>query len=166
MSRVSEARFVVVMSVTVMLALAAGAASAQDEELLPPSLDEDIAPEERTGEEVDAEAEPKQEKVPEPTSASQVTTEEKSGASPKESDSPPTPALATEGVPVSGNPTSGYAAPDGTRVPARGAVSSGGLARLPATGGAPRSLASPEEHTEVFASRTGQSSGISSERTA
>jgi hypothetical protein len=93
MSRVSEARFVVVMSVTVMLALAAGAASAQDEELLPPSLDEDIAPEERTGEEVDAEAEPKQEKVPEPTSASEAPTEEKSGASPKESDSPLTPPL-------------------------------------------------------------------------
>ena len=165
MARVREARFVVVMAVTVMLVLATGAASAQDEELLPPSLDKDIAPEERTGEEVGTEAEPKQEKVSEPTAASEAPTEEKSEASPKESDSPPTPPLASEGVPVSGNPTSGYAAPDGTRVPA-GAVSSGGLARLPATGGAPRSLAGPEEHTEIFASRTGQSSGISSERTA
>jgi len=91
MARVREARFVVVMAVTVMLVLATGAASAQDEELLPPSLDEDIAPEERTGEEVGTEAEPKQEKVSEPTAASEAPTEEKSGASPKESDSPPTP---------------------------------------------------------------------------
>jgi hypothetical protein len=62
-------------------------------------------------------------------------TEKSSGASPKEPSTPPTPSLASEGVPVSGNPTSGYEAPDGTSVPV-GAVSSGGLARLPATGGA------------------------------
>ena len=135
MAKVNGVRFVFVVAVTVMVTLAAGAASAQDEELLPPNLDENIAPGERTGEEMDAEAEPKKEKASEPKAASEAPTEEKSGASPKESSSPPTPSLASEGVPVSGNPTSGYAAPDGTRVPA-GAVSSGGLARLPATGGA------------------------------
>ena len=135
MARVSGARFVFVVAVTVLLTLAPGGASAQDEELLPPNLDEDIAPEERTGEEMDAEAEPTKEKASEPKADREAPTEEKSGASPQESSSPPTPPLASEGVPVSGNPTSGYEAPDGTRVPA-GAVSSGGLARLPATGGA------------------------------
>jgi hypothetical protein len=135
MARVSGARFVFVVAVTVMVTLVVGAANAQDEELLPPNLDEDIAPEERTGEEMDAEAEPTKEKASGPKAAGEAPTEEKSGASPKELSSPPTPPLASEGVPVSGDPTSGYAAPDGTRVPT-GAVSSGGLARLPATGGA------------------------------
>jgi hypothetical protein len=139
MAGVRGTRLVFVMTVTAMLALAAGAASGQDEGVLPPNLDENTTPEEGRGEKLDAEA---QERTEEEASVPQAVDEaftkedaEKSRASPKEPSSPPTPSLASEGVPVSGNPTSGYEAPDGTNVPV-GAVSSGGLARLPATGGA------------------------------
>jgi len=108
---VKGVRFVFTVAATAMLTVAVGAAVAQDETSLPPSLDEGTIPEGLEGEETDV------------------------GASPEEAGLPPAPSLASEGIPVSGNPTSGYATPDGTRVPA-GAVSSGGLARLPATGGA------------------------------
>jgi hypothetical protein len=112
MARVRGARSVFTVAVTAMLTVAVGAAIAQDETLLPPSLDEEgTILEGLEGEETDV------------------------GASPEEASLPPTPSLASEGISVSGDPTSGYATPDGTRVPA-GAVSSGGLARLPATGGA------------------------------
>ncbi len=152
-------RFVFAVSATAMLTLAAGAASAQDEGSLPPNLGKGITPEEREklldrsedflpknslpdeelpaeleGKEPEAGTEPKEEKASEPKQASEAP-KEKSGAPPKEPSSPPRPSLADEGVPVSGNPTSGYTAPDGTRVPT-GAVSSDGIARLPATGGA------------------------------
>jgi hypothetical protein len=142
MARVRGARFVFVVTFTAMLTLAAGAASGQDEGLLPPNLDENTTPEEGRGEKMmDAEAqEPSKEEEASGQKAlgkapTREDAEKSSGASPKEPSSPPTPSLASEGVPVSGNPTSGYEAPDGTSVPV-GAVSSGGLARLPATGGA------------------------------
>jgi hypothetical protein len=139
MARVRGTRFVFVVTFTAMLTLATGAASGQDEGLLPPNLDEDTTPEEGRGEKLDAEAQepPKEEASGQKALGEAPTKEdtEKSGASPKEPSSPPTPSLASEGVPVSGSPTSGYEAPDGTSVPV-GAVSSGGLARLPATGGA------------------------------
>jgi hypothetical protein len=132
-------RFVFVVAVTAMLVLAAGAASGQDEEVLPPKLDEDTTPEEGGEKNLDAEAQelPKEE-ASGPKAVGETPTKgdtEKSGEPPEEPSVPPTPSLASEGVPVSGNPTSGYETPEGTRVPI-GAVSSGGLARLPATGGA------------------------------
>ena len=132
-------RFVFVVAVTAMLVLAAGAASGQDEGVLPPKLDEDTTPEEGGEKNLDAEAQelPKEE-APGPKALGETPTKgdtEKSGEPPGEPSAPPTPSLASEGVPVSGNPTSGYETPEGTRVPT-GAVSSGGLARLPATGGA------------------------------
>ena len=152
-------RFVFAVAATAMLALARGAAGAQDEESSPPNLDEGITLEEREklldrsedflpknsspdeklpaeleGEEPDSGAQPKEEKASESEQAGEAP-KEQSGASPKESSLPPRPSPASEGVPVSGNPTSGFTAPDGTRVPT-GAVSSGGIARLPATGGA------------------------------
>ena len=129
-----------VVAVTAMLMLAAGSASGQDERFLPPKLDEDTTPEE--GEEKNLDAEAAQELTKEEASAPKAVgetptkedVEKKSGEPPGEPSAPPTPSLASEGVPVSGNPTSGYETPEGTRVPI-GAVSSGGLARLPATGG-------------------------------
>jgi hypothetical protein len=141
MARVRGTRFVFVVSVTALLTLAAGAASGQDDEgVLPPNLDENTTPEEGRGEKMEvAEAqEPPKEEASGQKALGEAPTREdpaKSGASPKEPSSPPTPSLASEGVLVSGSPTSGYEAPDGTSVPV-GAVSSGGLARLPATGGA------------------------------
>jgi hypothetical protein len=142
MARVRGTRFVFVVTVTAMLTLAAGAASGQDEGVLPPNLDENTTPEEGRGEkmmEAEAQEPPKEEEASGQKALGEAPTredtEKSSGASPKEPSSPPTPSLASEGVPVSGNPTSGYEAPDGTSVPV-GAVSSGGLARLPATGGA------------------------------
>ncbi len=139
MGRVRGTRFVFVVTFSAMLALATGAASGQDEGLLPPNPDENTTPEEGRGEKMDAEAqEPTKEEASGAKAVGEATTKEdteKRGASPKGPSSPPTPSLASEGVPVSGNPTSGYEAPDGTSVPV-GAVSSGSLARLPATGGA------------------------------
>jgi hypothetical protein len=146
MARVRGTRFVFVVTVTAMLTLAAGAASGQDEGVLPPNLDENTTPEEGRGEKLEvseAQEPPKEEEASgqkalgEAPTLERMTREdaEKSGASPKEPSSPPTPSLASEGVLVSGSLTSGYEAPDGTSVPV-GAVSSGGLARLPATGGA------------------------------
>jgi hypothetical protein len=125
---VRRTRFVFAVAVIAMLALAAGAASAQDKDSLPPNLNEGTTLA-KLG------AEPTNEKASEPKTPSEAPTKEKSGASPKGSSPPPTPSLASEGIPVNGTPASGYTAPDGTRVPT-GAVSSGGLARLPATGGA------------------------------
>jgi hypothetical protein len=137
-ARVRGTRFVFVVAVTTMLVLAAGAASGQDEEVLPSKLDEDTTPEEGGEKNLDAEAqELTKEEALGPKAVGEAPTKEdteKSGKSPEESSAPPTPSLASEGVPVSGNPTSGYETPEGTRVPT-GAVSSGGLARLPATGG-------------------------------
>ncbi len=132
-------RFVFVVAVTAMLVLAAGAASGQDEGLLPPNLDENTTPEEGRGEKLDAEAQqPTKEEASGQKALGEAPTREdteKSGELPEAPSVPPTPSLASEGVQVSGNPTSGYETPEGTRVPI-GAVSSGGLARLPATGGA------------------------------
>ena len=131
-----------VVAVTAMLMLAAGSASGQDERFLPPKLDEDTTPEEGEEKNLDAEAaqELTKEEAPAPKAVGETPTKEdvekKSGEPPPEPPIvPPTPSVASEGVPVSGNPTSGYETPEGTRVPV-GAVSSGGLARLPATGGA------------------------------
>ncbi len=128
-----------VVSITAMLVLAAGAASGQDEGFLPPKLDEDTTPEEGGEKNLDAEVEElTKEEASGPKEVGEAPTKEdteKSGESPEEPSAPPTPSLASEGVPVRGNPTSGYETPEGTRVPV-GAVSSGGLARLPATGGA------------------------------
>ena len=127
------------VAVTAMLVLAAGVASGQDEEVLPPKLDEDTTPEEGGEKNLDAEAqELTKEEASGPKALGETPTKEdteKSGEPPEEPSVPPTPSLASEGVPVSGNPTSGYETPEGTRVPT-GAVSTGGLARLPATGGA------------------------------
>ncbi len=134
-------RFVFVVAVTAMLMLAAGSASGQqDERFLPPKLDEDTTPEE--GEEKNLDAEAAQELTKEEASAPKAVGEtptkedvQKSGEPPPEPPIvPPRPSVASEGVPVSGDPTSGYETPEGTRVPV-GAVSKGGLARLPATGG-------------------------------
>jgi len=135
-------RFVFVVAVTAMLMLAAGSASGQqDEGFLPPKLDEDTTPDEGGEKNLDAEAaqELTKEEVSAPKAVGETPTKEdvekKSGEPPEEVPSvPPTPSVASEGVPVSGNPTSGYETPEGTRVPV-GAVSKGGLARLPATGG-------------------------------
>ena len=131
-----------VVAVTAMLMLAAGSASGQqDERVLPPKLDEDTTPEEGGEKNLDAEAaqELTKEEASAPKAVGETPTKEdvekKSGEPPEEVPIvPPTPSVASEGVPVSGNPTSGYETPEGTRVPV-GAVSSGGLARLPATGG-------------------------------
>ena len=134
-------RFVFVVAVTAMLMLAAGSASGQDERFLPPKLDEDTTPEEGEEKNLDAEAqELTNEEASAPKAVGETPTKEdvekKSGEPPPEEEPsvPPRPSVASEGVPVSGNPTSGYETPEGTRVPV-GAVSSGGLARLPATGG-------------------------------
>ena len=135
-------RFAFVVAVTAMLMLAAGSASGQqDEEVLPPKLDEATTPEEGEEKNLDAEAqELTKEEASAPKAVGQTPTKEdvekKSGEAPPEEEPsvPPRPSVASEGVPVSGNPTSGYETPEGTRVPV-GAVSSGGLARLPATGG-------------------------------
>ena len=131
-------RFVFVVAVAAMLVLIAGAASGQDEEVLAPKLDEDTTPEEGGEKNLDAEAqELTKEEASGPKALGETPTKgdaEKSGEPPEAPSVPPTPSLASEGVPVSGNPTSGYETPEGTRVPT-GAVSSGGLARLPATGG-------------------------------
>ena len=136
---VRGARFVFVLAVAAMLALAAGAASGQDEEVLPPKLDEDTTPEEGGGKNLDTEVqELTMEEAWGPKAVGDTPTKEdteKSGEPAEEPSVPPSPSLASEGVQVSGNPTSGYETPEGTRVPV-GAVSSGGLARLPATGGA------------------------------
>ncbi len=139
MARVRGTRFVFVVAVAAVLVLAAGAASGQDEEVLPPKLDEVTTPEEGGEKNLDAEAQefPKEE-ASGPKALGETPTKgatEKSGEPSEEPSVPPTPSLASEGVPVSGNPTSGYETPEGTKVPT-GAVSSGGLARLPATGGA------------------------------
>ena len=128
-----------VVAVTAMLMLAAGAASGQqDERVLPPKLDEDTTPEEGGEKNLDAEAqELTKEEASAPKAVGETPTKEdvEKSREPLEQPSvPPTPSVASEGVPVSGNPTSGYETPEGTRVPV-GAVSSGGLARLPATGG-------------------------------
>jgi hypothetical protein len=138
-ARVRGSRFVFVVAVTAMVVLGAGAASGQDEEVLPPKLDEDTTPEEEAERHLDAEA---QELTKEEPSAPKAIGEtptnedtEKSGEPSEEPSVPPTPSLTSEGVPVSGNPTSGYETSEGTKVPV-GAVSSGSLARLPATGGA------------------------------
>jgi hypothetical protein len=132
-------RFVFVVAVTAMLMLAAGSASGQDEGFLPPKLDEDTTPEEGEEKNLDAEAaqELTKEEAPAPKAVGETPTKEdvEKSREPLEQPSvPPTPSVASEGVPVSGNPTSGYETPEGTRVPV-GAVSSDGLARLPATGG-------------------------------
>ena len=132
-------RFVFVVAVTAMLMLAAGSASGQDERFLPPKLDEDTTPEEGGEKNLDAEAHEltKEEEASVPRVVGETPTKEdvEKSREPLEQPSvPPTPSVASEGVPVSGNPTSGYETPEGTRVPV-GAVSSGGLARLPATGG-------------------------------
>ncbi len=131
-----------VVAVTAMLMLAAGSASGQDERFLPPKLDEDTTPDEGGEKNLDAEAaqELTKEEASAPKAVGETPTKEdvekKSGEPPEEVPSvPPTPSVASEGVPVSGNPTSGYETPEGTKVPV-GAVSSGSLARLPATGGA------------------------------
>ncbi len=131
-----------VVAVTAMLVLAAGSASGQqDERFLPPKLGEDTTPEE--GGEKNLASEAAQELTKEEASGPKAVGEtptkedvEKSGEPPPPEPPivPPTPSVASEGVPVSGNPTSGYETSEGTRVPV-GAVSSGGLARLPATGG-------------------------------
>ncbi len=129
-----------VVAVTAMLMLAAGSASGQqDERVLPPKLDEDTTPEEGGEKNLNAEAaqELTKEEASGPKAVGETPTKEdveKSGEPPEPPIVPPTPSVASEGVPVSGNPTSGYETPEGTRVPV-GAVSSGGLARLPATGG-------------------------------
>jgi hypothetical protein len=138
-ARVRGTRFVLVVAVTAMLMLAAGSASGQqDERFLPPKLDEDTTPEEGGEKNLDAEAqELTKEEASAPKAVGETPTKEdveKSGEPPEPPIVPPTPSVASEGVPVSGNPTSGYETPEGTRVPV-GAVSSGGLARLPATGG-------------------------------
>jgi len=137
--RVRGTRFVFVVAVSAMLVLAAGAASGQDEEVLPPKLDEDTTPEEGGEKNLDAAAqELTKEEASGPKAVGETPTKEdteKSGEPAEEPSVLPTPSLASEGVPVSGNPTNGYETPEGTRVPV-GAVSSGGLARLPATGGA------------------------------
>jgi len=134
-------RYVFLVAVTAMLMLAAGSASGQqDERVLPPKLDEATTPAEGAEKNLDAEAqELTKEEASAPKAVGQTPTKEedvqKSGEPPEEEPIvPPTPSVASEGVPVSGNPTSGYETPEGTRVPV-GAVSSGGLARLPATGG-------------------------------
>jgi hypothetical protein len=138
--RVRGTRYVFVVAAIAMLVLAAGSASGQDKEVLPPKLDEATTPEEAGEKNLDT-------KSPELTKGEAsdskglgqtTTTKEdtvKSGEPREEPSVPPTPSLFSEGVSVSGNPTSGYETPEGTRVPT-GAVSSGGLARLPATGGA------------------------------
>ncbi len=121
---------------------AAGSASGQqDERVLPPKLDEDTTPEEGGEKNLASEAqELTKEEASGPKAVGETPTKEdvekKSGEPPPEEVPivPPTPSVASEGVPVSGNPTSGYETPEGTRVPI-GAVSSDGLARLPATGG-------------------------------
>ena len=132
-------RFVFVVTVTAILVLAAGSASGQDEGLLPPKLDEDTTTEEGGEKNLDAEVEePTKEEASGSKAVGEAPTKEdteKNRESPEEPSAPPTPSLASEGVLVSGNPTSGYETPEGTTVPV-GAVSSGGLARLPATGGA------------------------------
>jgi hypothetical protein len=138
-ARVRRTRFVFVVAVSAMLVLATGAASGQDEEVLPPKLGEDTTPEEGGGKNLDTEAqELTKEEASGPKAVGDTPTKEdteKSGEPAEEPSVPPAPSLASEGVQVSGNPTSGYETPEGTRVPV-GAVSSGGLARLPATGGA------------------------------
>jgi hypothetical protein len=138
-ARVRGTRFVFVVAVSAMLVLSAGAASGQGEEVSAPKLDEDTTPEEGGEKNLEAEAqEPTKEEASGPKAVGETPTKEdteKSGEPPEEPGVPPTPSLASEGVPVSGNLTSGYETPEGTRVPV-GAVSSGGLARLPATGGA------------------------------
>ena len=128
-----------VVAVTAMLMLAAGSASGQDERFLPPKLNEDTTPEEGGEKNLDAEAaqELTKEEASAPKAVGETPTKEdveKSGEPPEPPIVPPTPSVASEGVPVSGNPTSGYETPEGTKVPV-GAVSKGGLARLPATGG-------------------------------
>ena len=133
-------RYVFVVAGIAMLVLAAGSASGQDEEILPPKLDEATTPAEEAEKNLDTEAqELTKEEASDSKAVGQTPTKEedvqKSGEPPLEPPIvPPTPSVASEGVPVSGNPTSGYETPEGTRVPV-GAVSSGGLARLPATGG-------------------------------
>src|SRR5215216_1420847 len=134
--RVRGTRYVFVVAGIAMLVLAAGSASGQDEEILPPKLDEDTTPAEGAEKNLDTET---QELTKEEASDSKAVGEtptkedvQKSGEPPEEETSvPPTASVASEGVAVSGNPTSGYETPEGTRVPV-GAVSSGGLARLPA----------------------------------
>jgi hypothetical protein len=139
--RVRGTRYVFVVVGIAMLVLAAGSASGQDERFLPPKLDEDTTPEEGGEKNLDAEAaqELTKEEASAPKAVGETPTKEdvqkKSGEPPEVVPSvPPTPSVASEGVPVSGNPTSGYETSEGTRVPV-GAVSKGGLARLPATGG-------------------------------